>query len=108
MAKKVLNTGKERSSHQSEVLTVGSANEGIPPLTLSSPEMETAGIFPIAAIGASAGGLEALEDFFSNMPPEPGISFVVIQHLSPGSKSVMRELLQAKTKMAVHRALALK
>ncbi|MGA2400677.1 MAG: chemotaxis protein CheB, partial [Syntrophobacteraceae bacterium] len=103
MAKKVLNTGKERSSHQSEVLTVGSANEGIPPLTLSSPEMETAGIFPIAAIGASAGGLEALEDFFSNMPPEPGISFVVIQHLSPGSKSFMRELLQAKTKMAVHR-----
>jgi two-component system CheB/CheR fusion protein len=54
------------------------------------------------ALGASAGGLEALESFFSNMPSEPGLSFVVIQHLSPGTKSVMRELLQAKTKMAVH------
>ena len=65
--------------------------------------MEAADIFPIVAIGASAGGLEALESFFSNMPAEPGLSFVVIQHLSPGSKSVMRELLQAKTKMAVQR-----
>ncbi len=54
------------------------------------------------AIGASAGGLEALESFFSNMPAEPGLSFVVIQHLSPESKSFMRELLQAKTKMAVN------
>jgi two-component system CheB/CheR fusion protein len=71
-------------------------------LTFSPPEAETADTFPIVALGASAGGLEALESFFSNMPAEPGVSFVVIQHLSPGTKSVMRELLQAKTKMAVH------
>ncbi len=70
-------------------------------LTPSPPEVGTADAFPIVAIGASAGGLEALESFFSNMPAEPGLSFVVIQHLSPETKSFMRELLQAKTKMAV-------
>ncbi len=70
-------------------------------LTFSPPETEKADTFPIVALGASAGGLEALESFFSNMPAEPGLSFVVIQHLSPGTRSVMRELLQAKTKMAV-------
>jgi two-component system, chemotaxis family, CheB/CheR fusion protein len=70
--------------------------------TPSPPEVEAADTFPIVAIGASAGGLEALESFFSYMPAEPGLSFVVIQHLSPGSKSFMRELLQTKTKMAVH------
>ena len=70
-------------------------------LTPSPPEVGTADAFPIVGIGASAGGLEALESFFSNMPAEPGLSFVVIQHLSPETKSFMRELLQAKTKMAV-------
>ena len=70
-------------------------------LTFSPSEVEAADTFPIVAIGASAGGLEALESFFSNMSAEPGLSFVVIQHLSPGTKSVMKELLQAKTKMGV-------
>ena len=73
-------------------------------MSLSPPEAETADGFPIVAMGASAGGLEALETVFSHMPPDPGLSFVVIQHLSPGAKSAMRELLQAKTKMAVHLA----
>ncbi|MCX6160934.1 MAG: hypothetical protein NTV87_06310, partial [Ignavibacteriae bacterium] len=39
--------------------------------------------FPIVGIGASAGGLEALEQFFGNMPKDSGIAFVVIQHLDP-------------------------
>lgn len=39
--------------------------------------------FPIVGIGASAGGLEALEGFFSSMPPESNIAIVVIQHLAP-------------------------
>jgi two-component system CheB/CheR fusion protein len=103
MVKKVGNqTTKERPALQSAVLTdtgVGTAS-----LTSAPHEAETADTFPIVALGASAGGLEALESFFSNMPAEPGFSFVVIQHLSPGTKSVMRELLQAKTRMAVHRA----
>ncbi|PWD99774.1 CheR family methyltransferase [Marinilabilia rubra] len=48
---------------------------------------------PVVAIGASAGGLEALQAFFKVVPPEPGVAFVVIQHLSPDYKSFMDELL---------------
>ncbi|MGD2180642.1 chemotaxis protein CheB [Lusitaniella coriacea] len=59
--------------------------------------------FFIAGIGASAGGLRALEEFFENMPVDSGAAFVVIQHLSPDFKSLMKELLQRRTRMAVHR-----
>jgi len=57
--------------------------------------------FPIVGLGASAGGLEALEAFFSNMPHDSGIGFVIIQHLSPRHKSVMAGLLAKDTQMKV-------
>lgn len=49
--------------------------------------------FPIVGLGASAGGLAALEGFFRALPATPGMAFVVVQHLSPDFKSVMGELL---------------
>ncbi len=55
-------------------------------------------------IGASAGGLEALEAFFVNMPVRSNLAFIVVQHLSPDYKSLMVELLSKKTAMPVHRA----
>ncbi len=55
-------------------------------------------------IGASAGGLEALDTFFSYMPSDSGLAFVVIQHLSPDYKSLMVELLAKRTTMKVLRA----
>ena len=55
---------------------------------------------PIVAIGASAGGLEALELFFEAMGPESGAAFVIIQHLSPDFPSVMDELLARRTRSA--------
>ena len=58
-------------------------------------------IFPIVGIGASAGGLEALEIFLDNMPAAPGMAFVVIQHLSPTHKSIMASLLSKHTPMTV-------
>jgi two-component system, chemotaxis family, CheB/CheR fusion protein len=58
----------------------------------------------IVGIGASAGGLEAIETFFKNMPPKNNLAFVVVQHLSPDYKSLMVELLTKKTEMLVHRA----
>ena len=58
----------------------------------------------VVGIGASAGGLEALELFFSNMPPDSGMSFVLIPHLSPDRKSIMAELLQRHTAMNVAQA----
>ncbi|MDP2876076.1 MAG: chemotaxis protein CheB, partial [Holophaga sp.] len=56
------------------------------------------------AVGASAGGLEAIESFFTHMPMDSGLAFIVIQHLSPDYKSLMVELLSKKTAMPVHRA----
>lgn len=55
-------------------------------------------------IGASAGGLEAIESFFTNMPANSSMAFIVVQHLSPDYKSLMVELLSKKTPMPVHRA----
>ncbi len=58
----------------------------------------------IVGIGASAGGMEALHEFFDYMPSDSGISFVVIQHLSPDYKSLMSELLAKHTMMQVFEA----
>jgi two-component system CheB/CheR fusion protein len=57
--------------------------------------------FPIVGIGASAGGLEAIEGFFANTPSEIQIAFVIIQHLAPEHKSIMGSLLEKYTKMKV-------
>ncbi|HCH70711.1 MAG TPA: chemotaxis protein CheB [Colwellia sp.] len=58
----------------------------------------------IVGIGASAGGLEALEDFFSHVPTASNIAFVVIQHLDLTHKDIMHELLQRTTSMKVTQA----
>ena len=47
----------------------------------------------IVGIGASAGGLEALQQFFQHMPENSGLSFVVIQHLSTDYKTLMADIL---------------
>ncbi len=57
--------------------------------------------FPVVGIGASAGGLEALQEFFKNMTPTPDAAFVVIQHLSPDYKSYMNELLSRYTTIKI-------
>ena len=59
--------------------------------------------FHIVGVGASAGGLEALEGFFKALPTDTGMGFVVIQHLSPDFKSHMEELLARHTKMKIFR-----
>src|SRR3954470_14615790 len=55
----------------------------------------------IVGIGASAGGLEALKEFFSHVPPDSGLAFVVIQHLDPNHASYMADLLSRQTRMRV-------
>jgi len=59
--------------------------------------------FPIVGIGASAGGLEALELFFENVPKNSGMAYVVIQHLDPNHVGILPELLQRTTEMKVLR-----
>ena len=57
--------------------------------------------FPIVGIGASAGGLEALELFLRHMPGASGVAFIIVQHLDPTHKGIMPELLQRVTGMKV-------
>ena len=57
--------------------------------------------FPIVGIGASAGGLEAFEKFFKNMPSDSGMAFVLIQHLDPTHKSILSDLIGHYTSMKV-------
>jgi two-component system CheB/CheR fusion protein len=63
----------------------------------------TSGSFPIVGIGASAGGLEALELFLKNVAENSGMAFVVVQHLDPTHKDLMVQLLQRGTSMQVFR-----
>lgn len=57
--------------------------------------------FPIVGIGASAGGLEAIELFLRNVPEKSGMAFVIVLHLDPNHKGMMAELLQRSTSMRV-------
>ncbi len=59
--------------------------------------------FPIVGIGASAGGLAAFEAFFSGMPDDtdPGMAFVLVQHLAPDHESILTELVKRYTRMQV-------
>ena len=73
--------------------------------TLESPlqDESTKTSFPVVGIGASAGGLAAFEAFFSGMPAEgdPGMAFVLVQHLAPGHKSILSDLVKRYTRMQV-------
>lgn len=68
------------------------------------PGMHSPSDHYVAGIGASAGGFEALEQFFMAMPPDNDMAFVVVQHLSPGHKSLMAELLSKHTPMHIEQA----
>lgn len=58
----------------------------------------------IVGIGASAGGLEALQQFFVNLPAKSNIAYIIVQHLSPDHKSLMAEILGKYTPMQVMQA----
>lgn len=72
----------------------------------SAPNGEQLGnstnIFPIVGIGASAGGLEAFTQLLQHLPTDTGMGFVLVQHLSPDHKSLLREILSRATQMPVH------
>jgi two-component system, chemotaxis family, CheB/CheR fusion protein len=59
--------------------------------------------FPVVGIGASAGGLAAFEAFFSGMPTDidPGMAFILVQHLAPDHKSILTDLIRRYTRMQV-------
>jgi two-component system CheB/CheR fusion protein len=65
---------------------------------------KTAAAFPVVGIGASAGGLAAFEAFFSGMPldADPGMAFILVQHLAPDHESILTGLIQRYTRMQVY------
>ncbi len=80
-----------------------SARRSDPKKQATSEALPTTSSAParIVGIGASAGGLEALDAFLGNVPPEPGLAFVVVQHLDPTRAGMLPELLQRSTVMPV-------
>ena len=58
--------------------------------------------FPVAGVGASAGGIEALDGFFRGMPAEPGAAIVVVTHLGPERESLLHEVMARYTTLPVH------
>ena len=61
--------------------------------------------FPIVAIGASAGGLEAFTSLLGHLAPNTGMAFVMLQHLSPTQQSLLSEILGRSTSMPVRRRI---
>jgi two-component system CheB/CheR fusion protein len=68
--------------------------------------MKKSSKFPIVGIGASAGGIEAMEGFFRGMPEAPGVGFVVVTHLKPDRQSYLGEVIQRFTALPVLTAVA--
>ena len=74
-----------------------------PPSEPATQSLLPSAEFPIVGIGASAGGLAAFEAFLSGMPTDsdPGMAFVLVQHLAPDHKSILSELVRSYTRMQV-------
>jgi len=69
-----------------------------------SESTDPGGHFPVVGIGASSGGLEALESFLRPMPARNGMAFVIITHIGPGRESALADILSRATAMAVVQA----
>ena len=88
---------KARSMTEQSVPVAGKALR--PLLDLLVPQARVG--FPVVALGASAGGLDAFKKFFDAMPEKCGMAFVLIQHLDPKHQSLMVDLLTGHTPMTV-------
>jgi two-component system, chemotaxis family, CheB/CheR fusion protein len=75
--------------------------KGKTPGEKNSPKPQVEISFPTVGIGASAGGVTALQQFFQEIPPDTGAAFVVIVHLEPTYTSELAEILGRKTQMTV-------
>jgi two-component system CheB/CheR fusion protein len=75
-----------------------------PDLSPDGPAPSKTALTRVVGLGASAGGLEALQQFLANVPPASGLAYIVVQHLDPTHKAMLTELLQRSTAMPVHEA----
>src|SRR5436309_1059806 len=72
-----------------------------PAATQPGNDQKPAEVFPIAGIGASAGGLEAFTELLKHLPVNSGMGYVLIQHLDPNHESILPDLLARITAMPV-------
>jgi two-component system CheB/CheR fusion protein len=91
----------KRSTREPAGASVSAPADLVTPDIVEKPLAVTA--FPVVGIGASAGGLAAFEAFFSGLPAvtEPGMAFVLVQHLAPDHKSLLTDLIRRCTNMPV-------
>ena len=75
---------------------------GVNPVVADHDTPENSPPFPIVAIGASAGGLDAYKKLMSALPVDVGVAVVLVQHLDPKHHSMLAEILQRTTKLPVH------
>jgi two-component system CheB/CheR fusion protein len=61
--------------------------------------------FPLVCLGASAGGLKALEAFFSSLPEQSGMAFVIISHTDPDHTSLLPDILKRKSRIPIKEIL---
>jgi two-component system CheB/CheR fusion protein len=108
MAKKRKSTNKPecKPTAQNPIGTLdasSSSGEVGPASPAQDSEGSKGGGFPIVGIGASAGGLTAFEAFFSGLPADtdPGLAFVLVQHLAPDHKSILTDLVRRYTRLQV-------
>lgn len=102
-------TGKKKAVRKQKSLRLPAEPVESPPFLEQANQAESEALqgskpsndFPIVGIGASAGGLEALEVFMKNMPEKCGMAFIIVQHLDPTHKGMMVELLQRATRMPI-------
>jgi len=108
MVKRKIRRGKQKlNSVESTAVNAPTSSDEAGSVTAvapaGSPTVEPKTGFPIVGIGASAGGLAAFEAFFSGMPAatDPGMAFVLVQHLAPDHKSLLTDLIRRCTRMQV-------
>ncbi len=77
------------------------AEKNLPQAPRQSAKTEFQNRFPIVGLGASAGGLEAFEQFFRHITPDSGMAFVLVSHLDPSHASILTEILQRNTALPV-------
>jgi two-component system CheB/CheR fusion protein len=68
---------------------------------MANADKQAVSVFPVVGLGASAGGLEAYEEFFRHVPADSGLAFVLVSHLAPDHASMLTEILQRSTAMPV-------
>jgi two-component system, chemotaxis family, CheB/CheR fusion protein len=101
MPRKKSGTGKEaqKDKRQEKSDKIKPANHKV--LAQSQARQGAGEMLRVVGIGASAGGLEAFENFFTNLPSDSGMAFVLVQHLDPTHKSILTDLIKKYTSMVV-------